>query len=352
MSMIGAPILGRWSDRWGRRPVLLVSIFGTFLGFLVLGFANTLWLVFLSRIIDGATGGNFAVAQAYVTDVTDETNRAKGLGMIGAAFGVGFIVGPAIGGALSLWSYSAPAFFAAGLTLVNLVMVYMLLPESLSRERRAELAARKRASVGWSDFLATLRRPLVGPLLQIRFFFGLAFGVFESMFPLYADTHMHLSAHATSFLLVYMGIFLVGVQGGAMGKLSARFGDAKLIFGSLVLLGISLAGWAVSPNLIWIMIVLIPMAVAGGVLNTVIRSALSKSVPGDEVGGIMGIGASLGSLTRVIAPALGGFLVGATASAPGIFGAAISIWLVYYAWRELLAKPEAERLARPVEQNY
>ena len=111
--LVGAPLLGRWSDRVGRRPVLLVSILGTFIGFLLLGFAGTLWMLFVSRVIDGLTGGNLTVAQAYITDVTDQKNRAKGLGMIGAAFGLGFIIGPAVGGALSVFGYAVPAFVAA-----------------------------------------------------------------------------------------------------------------------------------------------------------------------------------------------------------------------------------------------
>jgi len=117
--LIGAPLLGRWSDRAGRRPVLLISIFGTFIGFLLLGFAGALWMLFLSRVIDGLTGGNLSVAQAYIADVTDEKNRAKGLGMIGAAFGLGFIIGPAVGGALSAFGYAVPAFAAAALSFLD-----------------------------------------------------------------------------------------------------------------------------------------------------------------------------------------------------------------------------------------
>lgn len=118
--LVGAPVLGRLSDRFGRRPILLVSIFGTFLGFLLLGFANTLWMLFAARLIDGFTGGNLSIAQAYISDVTDAKNRSKGLGMIGAAFGLGFIIGPVTGGFLSQWGYAVPAFVAAGMSLINL----------------------------------------------------------------------------------------------------------------------------------------------------------------------------------------------------------------------------------------
>ncbi len=342
MSMVGAPILGRFSDRWGRRPVLLISIFGTFVGFMVLGFADSLALLFLSRIIDGVTGGNFAVAQAYVTDVTDDSTRAKGLGYIGAAFGLGFIVGPFLGGTLSLLGYAVPAFFAAGLTLVNLGLTAKLLPESLTPERRKALRERPRSASGWRGVVHALHRPRVGTLLQIRFLFGIAFGMFEMMFPLYAEAHLGLTAHTTSYILVYVGVVLVAIQGGAIGWLATRFSESGLLVGSLALLAISLAGWALAPGLLWVLIVLAPLSVAGGILNTVIRSALSKSADPEEVGGIMGLAASLGSLTRVLAPVVGGYLLGAVgAGAPGWFGAAISVWLVLYSWRTLLRRSPA-----------
>ena len=131
MQLLGAPVLGRLSDRFGRRPVLLLSIFGTFIGFLLLGFATTLWMLFASRLIDGITGGNISVAQAYISDVTDPKDRAKSLGLIGAAFGLGFIIGPVTGGVLSQWGYAIPAFVAAGLAFINLLLVFFWLQNLL-----------------------------------------------------------------------------------------------------------------------------------------------------------------------------------------------------------------------------
>jgi DHA1 family tetracycline resistance protein-like MFS transporter len=183
--MIGAPILGRLSDRYGRRPMLIASIFGTIVGFLLLGTAKTLLLLFISRILDGLTGGNISIAQAYISDVTDQKNRARGLGLIGAAFGLGFIIGPALGGLLSQWGYNVPAFLAAGLATLNLVMVFFWLPESLSPEKRAEIASQNRPSLSLSALWEALHRPLVGPLLHTRFFFGLAFAIFQTIFALY-----------------------------------------------------------------------------------------------------------------------------------------------------------------------
>ena len=157
-------LLGRLSDRYGRRPILLLSSLGTLVGFLILGFANSLWLLFAGRILDGLTGGNISVAQAYITDVTDEKERAKGLGMVGAAFGLGFIIGPLLGGALSSGGrYALPSFVAAGITLVNVLAIYFWLPESLTEEDRKRVDKKSRKTIDPRELLEALRRPVFGP---------------------------------------------------------------------------------------------------------------------------------------------------------------------------------------------
>lgn len=338
---IGAPILGRLSDRYGRRPVLLVSIFGTFLGFLLLGFAKSLWMLFAARILDGLTGGNISVAQAYITDVTDEKNRARGLGLIGAAFGLGFIIGPAVGGALSVYGYSVPAFVAAGLAFLNLLTVYFWLPESLSEEKRAELARDSRPAFSLGALWQALNRPRVGPLLHIRFFFGLAFATFQTMFALYALYRLGLEAKQTSYILAYVGVLSVFVQGVAIGWLTARVRESHLIFGAAVLMSSSLLAWAFAPNVWTLLILLAPLALGGGMLNTILNSALTKVVYPEEVGGALGLSASLESLTRVIAPLAGGLLLGRLGtSAPGVFAAIVMVWTVSFIWRRLIARPD------------
>lgn len=347
--LIGAPLLGRWSDRAGRRPVLLISIFGTFIGFVLLGFAGALWMLFLSRVIDGLTGGNLSVAQAYITDVTDEKNRAKGLGMIGAAFGLGFIIGPAIGGALSVYGYAVPAFAAAALAMLNWLAVFFFLPESLTDERRAAMAARQKPPFTLRALIVALNRPRVGPLLHTRFFFGLAFALFQSVFALYAQYRLQLTAQTTGYVLAYVGLLSVLVQGVAIGKLTARFAESRLIFGASVLMGLSLLAWAFAPNLVALLIVLAPMALAGGTLNTVLNSALTKAVTRDEIGGTLGLAASVESVTRVIAPTLGGFLIEFLGtSAPGIFSAIVMVWVVTFVWRRIIVNPDPPLAARGV----
>lgn len=358
--LIGAPILGRLSDRYGRRPVLLVSILGTFAGFLLLGFAepigralsgtlafaslNTIILsiLFVSRILDGLTGGNISVVQAYITDVTDSSNRTRGLGLIGAAFGLGFILGPATGGILSEWGYAVPAFVAAALSALNLLSVYFTLPESLTPEVRTKMPVSSgKPAFSLIALWNALNRERVGPLLHIRFFFGLAFATFQSIFALYAQYQLNLDTRTTGFVLTYVGVLSALVQGVAVGAFSKRYNDRSIILASSLLMAASLLGWAFTPNLTVLLIVLAPLALGGGTLNTVINSALTKAVYPEEVGGTLGLSAAMESLTRVIAPTAGGYLLGALGAwAPGVFTTLIMVWVVSFVWRRLIVNPD------------
>jgi len=321
--LIGAPLLGRASDRFGRRPILLISIFGTFLGFLLFGFAESLTMLFASRILQGLTGGNLSVAQAYITDVTDAKSRNRGLGMIGAAFGLGFIIGPAVGGLLSNISYSVPAFVASGLSFVNLLLIAFWLPESLTVDRRAQLTQRKPA-LSFSALLQALKHPLTGPLLITRFLYSLAFVILQSIFSLFALKRFNMSVVATGFVLTYVGVISVITQAWLVGKLSQRFRDTILIESGLLLLALGLLVWAFAPNIPILVFSVTPIALAGGMLNTIVPSALTKTVEPQEVGGILGLSTSVESATRVVSPLLGGFLLERISYwAPGVLGAVL-----------------------------
>lgn len=354
-SLIGSPLLGRLSDRYGRRPVLLVSVFGTLLGFVFLGLAAplgeglarlvapsaanafVLGILFFARILDGLTAGNLTVAQAYISDVTDEKSRARGLGMIGAAFGLGFIIGPAAGGLLSRTSYSLPAFVAAGIAALNLAQIFFLLPESLSEARRRAMGERQRPPFTLRALAAALNRPVVGPLLHVRFFFGLAFATFQTIFALYAQQKLGLGADATGYVLTYVGVLSVIVQGGLIGPLTRRFRETWLIITGLWLMALSLLAWAFVPNLVTLLIVMLPMALSGGVLGTVLQSAITKAVEPEEIGGMLGIAGSLEAATRVVAPAVGGLLLEKLGTwSPGIFAALLMAWAVWFAYRRIL----------------
>jgi len=353
--LIGAPLLGRLSDRYGRRPILLLSVTGTFVGFLLLGLADPigrflaglfapgavnifiLGVLFTSRILDGLTGGNITVAQAYITDVTDEQNRAKGLGMIGAAFGLGFIIGPATGGALSQWGYSLPAFVAAAVSFVNLGLIIALLPESRSPEQLSSGSLQRRPQFTIKALRMALNRPKVGPLLYLRFFYGLAFATFQSIFALYAQA-IGLSSQTTGFVLAYVGVLSVVVQAGLIGLLTRRFRDNVLLISGLWIMTGGLLAWAFTRQLWLLLVVLLPLAFAGGVLNTVIQSTITKAVERQEVGGILGLTTSLEAVTRVIAPSAGGILLQSLGVwAPGVFSAILmGVGLVFTYLRIIL----------------
>jgi DHA1 family tetracycline resistance protein-like MFS transporter len=370
--LIGAPLLGRLSDRYGRRPVLLLSVFGTLIGFLLLALAAPIGaaltsllsrlgltvaveavivgVLFFSRILDGLTGGNISVAQAYIADITDSRGRASALGLLGAAFGLGFIIGPAVGGTLSVYGYAVPAFAAAAMSLIALLSIYFALPESLPAEERATRAHTPRSAFTVAALIEAFRLPRVSPLLVTRFLFGLSFAMMQTVFPLYAQLRFDLNAQTTGYILTYIGVIIVLVQAGGIGAMTARWRESRLVVFMIGLFGLSVLAWAFVPSLGWLLLALLPLALAGGSLNTLVNSMLSKSVYAEEIGGILGLSTSVESLTRVVAPILGGYLLGSRgAAAPGVASALLIALLFPYAYFRLIARPAPPLAERPAE---
>ncbi len=331
--LISAPLLGRLSDRFGRRPLLLISVFINTLAFLVFALAPNAAVLFTSRILGGLAMGNSSVLQAYITDLTEGPERTYCLGRIGAALGLGFIVGPALGGGFSASGYALPALLAALLGLLNVLAIYFWLPESLpdgeSRKRAGLWSFRRLANV--------FQRPLIASLLNTRFFFSLAFSTFTTIFALYAREILHLSSAQTGYILAYAGFLIILVQGLMVEQLVKHFNEGSLLFYSMLLMIVALVGWAFSDSVLTLMLVLVPLSVASGVFRTVITSTLTRASTPEEVGGVLGLSLSADSLTRVIAPSLGGVLLASLGSAwPALSGAFFLLLIVPGAYKRYL----------------
>lgn len=322
MQLIFSPILGRLSDKHGRRPVLLISIIGTGIGFLILGFATTLWMLFLGRILDGISGGNISTAQAYIADITTKEERAKGMGLLGAAFGLGFIFGPAIGGILSQWGVAVPFLFAAGLCFANATLLYFTLPETVTADHPARtLAAGGR---GLSQLIQSLKQPRLGFVLMIYFMFIVAFSIMTTTFSLYTMFRFGYDAKHNGYLFAYVGILAVIIQGGLIGRLVKRFGELPLVIvGALFFAASLFAVPFVGPHAGGLLGLLIGGGIfsAGNSLATPsLTSLASKSVGRGEQGGVLGVTQSVASLARAVGPALAAFLIHSTIAYQGADG--------------------------------
>ena len=266
------------------------------------------------------------------------------MGLIGAAFGLGFIIGPAVGGALSKWGYSLPAFVAAGVSFLNILMIIFLLPESLSVERRSDASGQSRPPFTMNALLQALKRPKVGPLLQVRFFFALAFAIFQTIFALYAQA-IGLSSQTTGILLAYVGVLAVVTQAGLIGFLTRRFRENTLMITGLWIMAGALLAWAFATQLWFLVVLILTLAIAGGVSNTIIQSTTTKTVTREEVGGILGITASLEAVTRIIAPIAGGYLLQHVGVwAPGIFSALLMAWTIVLAYWRIIHPANREQV--------
>ncbi|MGD8865923.1 MAG: MFS transporter, partial [Anaerolineales bacterium] len=249
MQVLGAPLLGRLSDRFGRKPVLLVSQVGTLVGFLLLGFADMLWILFLARILDGLSGANISTAQAVISDITTEETRTQGLGLIGAAFGIGFIIGPVIAFvslAVSGNNYHVPAFVAAGFSAISILLTWFLLEETLDRSQTSPESGQ--AGLSLRKMIAVLRLPQVGILLALMFFQQVAFGGFEQLLSLFTLNRLGLNASGNAVIFVFVGLLVVAVQGYFIGRWSRRWGDRRLVYLGLSALAIGLMLVALTPK--------------------------------------------------------------------------------------------------------
>jgi multidrug resistance protein len=305
MQIIFVPILGRLSDRFGRRPVLIFSLIGTAIGFLIMGWASSLLLLFVARIIDGASGGNISTAQAYIADVSTPENRSRSMGVIGAAFGLGFTFGPMIGGIMSRISYGAPFYFAAALAAVNVVLLYFILPESLSAEYRSKPHKRTRLAEVFQHGHARL----FGTIVATYFFTITGFAIMTTLFALFTEKHFGFDAHQTGYVFGFIGIISVILQGGLIGRLVKMFGETALARTGLLLLAISLFSLPLVGTIPMLLLVCATTAIANGLVNPTLNGLASQMIDRSWQGRALGLMQSAGSVGRLVGPLLGGWLL-------------------------------------------
>ncbi len=333
MQLLFAPVWGRVSDRVGRRPVILVSLAGSAVAALLIGLAGTLLVLFLARILQGIAGASYAAAQAYVADVTTREERAKGMGMIGAAFGLGFVLGPAIGALFSSVDERLPFFVAAGLAAANLVLAWLRLPES--RKPGAAAAPVPRASV----VRRALASPDLGPLVWISFVATLAFVAMEATFALFGERRFDYSTAQIGLLFVFIGVITVVAQGFLVGRLVERWGEARILVAGLAGTAGGLLVVAAAHDL-WVLLPGLALLAAGsGLAFSTTTALISLSAGEHEQGATLGLTASVGGAARIIAPlAATALFQHAGIAVPLIAGAAITA-LTALAAARLVARP-------------
>lgn len=310
--LIAGPILGNLSDRYGRRPLLIISQLGTLAGFLMLGYAETLWVIFLSRVIDGATAGNLSLAQAYISDVTEPKDRARAFGMIGIAFGLGFMVGPGISGFLSQYGYHYPAFAAAALSGLSVLCTALFLKDV---PIKSSSRAMRRSAFHTATYSHYFSRPELGNLLAQFLLFGFAFATYISGFALFCERRFTLSGGApfgpteVGYLYAFTGMVGVVIQGGLLGKLAALWGERKLSRIGFLALGVSFFLLGFARNVPELLVSITLGSFGSSVLRPTVTSLISQTASPQEQGAVLGIAQSLMSISQTIAPVIGGFLI-------------------------------------------
>ena len=316
--LVAAPILGQLSDRYGRKQILLLSQLGTCIGFIVMAGANSLWMLYLARVIDGSTAGNLSIAQAYIADTTKPENRTRAFALIGIAFGLGFFLGPFVTAYLVRYGLAAPIWAAVGMSATSIVATLVLLPGGPPPQRAPGTDAGpggRRPSIFAIDIYRDLfsRLELRGLLTQ-HFAYVFSFSIFTSGFALFAERRLTLhgapfTPREVGFLFAYAGFLGIMLQGGLIGRLVKRFGEAPLVRLGFLSLVIAYAGLAFTGSIPLLIVVTTISSFGNGIVRPTLTGLISRNARAEEQGTVLGVTASLSSLAAVLAPPLGGFIL-------------------------------------------
>jgi DHA1 family tetracycline resistance protein-like MFS transporter len=296
--LVAAPLLGDLSDRYGRRPILVFSLAGTVVSFVMLAVAHSLTMLFLARVVDGLSGGNISTARAYVADVTEPKDRARAYGLIGAAFGLGFILGPALSGVLAKVSYTAPIWAAAIITLAATAVAWVWLPETVHR-------AHAGTGMPFRTLPAMFTRPGLRHVLTIDFAYWFAFAVFQTTFALFAARRFAFDASDTGYFFAGFGVLGAVVQGGLIRPIVARIGDKRTFMLGLACAATGLVASVLAHSVLALTLSLIPLAFGIGFGHPTVSSLVSRAARGDEQGRVQGAASALESLGRTVGPVWG-----------------------------------------------
>ena len=309
--LVSAPIIGHWSDRIGRKPMLVLSQVGTFIGFVILAEAHSLWVIYVSRIIDGATAGNLSLVQAYIADNTPPEERAKSLALIGIAFGLGFFIGPSLTGYLSAkYTLATPIWLAAGMSAGSILCTLTLLAGGHAGTPHAE----RREMLNWRTYAVYFARPGLRERLLQFFFYILSFSTFMSGFALFAERRytwqgQPFGPREIGFVLGYVGLLGIILQGGLIGRLVKRYGEAALVAAGFVSLIVGYSWLGVSYTVVSLLGVATIFSFGIGIVRPTLSSLITQYASRHEQGIVAGLTSSLNSLGNIIAPVVAGFFI-------------------------------------------
>ena len=306
--LFASPITGKLSDHFGRKPLLILSQISTFIGFIFLGFATTVILLIIARLIDGLLGSNMTVSQAYISDITKPKHRTRVYGYSSGVFGAGLIFGPFIGGILSTINYSIPMFFAAAITLISIALVILFLPETIPKKTE-KISLKFNDVIPIEDVRHFVRTHHIRNILLMFFIYNIAFFLFISNLSLFAEAQFHATADKVSFYLVWIGVIRVGIQTLLIASVLRFLGERRVLVTGVFSMIVSMVAIAFSAEYLFVFVPLVFLAYGTGVSRPILTSELTNSVTQKETGAILGVNNSLNSVAQIITPILGGFVI-------------------------------------------